>query len=109
MQAWFAYRVLRFSGQFYIPVICWFLSFLRCVATFTVAIAAIQAPSIVDFIHKWKWLLIFILTVGAAVDIIIAASLCFYLGRYKERGFRRTVKLINQLMLWTVGAYLAVY
>lgn len=106
VKAWFAYRVLKFSERLYIPVFCWFLSFLRCVATVVVAIEAFPAPSIIAFERQWQWLLTFILTVGAAVDIIIAVSFCYFIKQHRATSFGRTVKTINQLMIWTVGKLL---
>ena len=105
MQAWFAYRVLRLSGQLFIPILCWFLSFLRCGATVAVGVEALLSTSILQFEIDFKWLLTSILAVGAAVDVIIAASLCYYLRQHRATSFQRTVKVINQMMIWTVGAY----
>lgn len=108
VQAWFAYRVLKFSQQLYIPVFCWVLSFLRCVATIVTSIKAFMAPSIVEYEQKQQWILTFILAVGAVVDVVIAASLCYYLRKYRTNSFRTTVKLVNQVMIWTIGAYMNV-
>ena len=102
VQAWFAYRVLKFSGSFYIPVACWFLSALRCASTISVAIEALQGGEVRAFEDTYRWLLIFILAVGAAVDILIAASLCYYFRKHSRAGgvFAKTM---NQLMIWTIG------
>ncbi|KZP10132.1 hypothetical protein FIBSPDRAFT_852030 [Athelia psychrophila] len=101
VQAWFAYRVLKFSGSFYIPVLCWFLSAMRCASTISVAVEALQGGNVAAFEHTYRWLLIFILAIGAAVDILIAASLCYY---FRQHGKRSGVyaKTMNQLMLWTI-------
>ncbi|KAF7964569.1 hypothetical protein HWV62_5600 [Athelia sp. TMB] len=101
VQAWFAYRVLKFSGSFYIPVACWFLSALRCASTISVAIEALQGGEVRAFEETYRWLLIFILAVGAAVDILIAASLCYYFRKHSRAGgvFAKTM---NQLMIWTI-------
>jgi len=102
VQAWFAYRVLKLSGKLYIPVLCWFLSFLRCVATVAVGIEALLSTSVLKFEKDFKWLLTFILAVGAAVDVIIAGSLCYFFRQLRATSFHRTVKVINQAMIWTV-------
>ena len=103
VQAWFAYRVLKLSGKLYIPVLCWFLSFLRCAATVAVGIEALLSTSVLKFEKDFKWLLTFILAVGAAVDVIIAGSLCYFFRQLRATSFHRTVKVINQAMIWTVG------
>jgi hypothetical protein len=102
-QAWFAYRVRKLSGKYYIPVFCWFLSFLRCIATVALGVEALRASSLLGFEVQFKWLLTFILSVGAGVDVIIAFSLCIYLRQHRTTSFKRTVKMINQMMIYTVG------
>jgi hypothetical protein len=71
-----------------------------------VGVEALLSTSILQFEIDYKWLLTSILAVGAAVDVIIAASLCYYLRQHRATSFQRTVKVINQMMIWTVGAYL---
>jgi len=102
VQAWFAYRVLRLSGKLYIPVLCWFLSFVRCVATVAVGVEALLSASVHNFEMRLKWLLTFILAIGAAVDVIIAGSLCYFFRRLRATSFKKTVKVINQTMVWTI-------
>jgi len=102
VQAWFAYRVLRLSGQLYIPALCWLLSFLRCTATVAVGIEALLATNLLEFKLRFKWLLTFILAVGAAVDVIIAGTLCYFFRQLRATSFKRTVKVINQTMIWTI-------
>jgi hypothetical protein len=71
-------------------------------------VEALLSPSIIVYETQFKWLLTFILAVGAAVDVIIAAALCFYLKQHRTTSFKRTVKMINQMMLWTVGTVIFV-
>ena|ERR1700733_11863029 len=103
VQAWFANRVRKLSGKIYIPIICWLLSFLRGVATIAAGVEALLATSVIAYVVQFRWLLTFILAVGAAVDVIIAAALCFYLKQHRATSFKRTIKMINQTMVWTVG------
>jgi len=102
VQAWFAYRVLKLSAEAYIPAFCWLLSFLRCAATVAVGIEALLSTNLLVFKVQWKWLLTFILAVGAAVDVIIASSLCYFFRQLRATSFKRTVKVINQMMIWTI-------
>jgi hypothetical protein len=103
VQGWFAYRVKKLSGKVYIPLLCWFLSTLRLLATLAAGIEALFTKSIVQFEVQFKWLLTFILVIGAVVDIIVAVSLCYYLRQHRDHSFPSTVKLINQTMVYTVG------
>jgi hypothetical protein len=103
VQAWFANRVRKLSGKLYVPIICWILSFLRWAATVAAGVEALLATSVITYVTQFRWLLTFILAVGAAVDVIIAAALCFHLKQHRSTSFQRTIKLINQTMIWTVG------
>ncbi|KIM82189.1 hypothetical protein PILCRDRAFT_820556 [Piloderma croceum F 1598] len=102
VQAWFANRVRKLSGKLYVPIICWFLSFLRLAATIAAGVEALLATSVITYVAQFRWLLTFILAVGAAVDVIIAAALCFHLKQHRATSFQRTIKLINQTMIWTI-------
>jgi hypothetical protein len=67
-----------------------------------VGIEALLSTSVLKFEKDFKWLLTFILAVGAAVDVIIAGSLCYFFRQLRATSFHRTVKVINQAMIWTV-------
>jgi len=68
-----------------------------------VGIEALLATNLLEFKLRFKWLLTFILAVGAAVDVIIAGTLCYFFRQLRATSFKRTVKVINQTMIWTIG------
>ncbi|KAF9055751.1 hypothetical protein BJ165DRAFT_442831 [Panaeolus papilionaceus] len=101
-QCWFAYRVYRFSGRLFVPSCCTVLAFARWFGSTSLAIVAFHKLTIKDYIARWSWLITAIVVVGACGDCILAASLCYYLNKWKEIGLQRTSKLIKQLMLSSI-------
>ena len=43
-----------------------------------------------QFHSEWQWLLTALLGVGACVDVVLAASLCFYLRKRRLTTFERS-------------------
>ncbi|KAF8879709.1 hypothetical protein BD779DRAFT_1124164 [Infundibulicybe gibba] len=89
VQTFFAYRIRSLSGNLYISSLCWVLSFLRFLSGIALTIE--------------NFLDIPLLSVGAAVDLIIAASLCYYLNRLMSPvTLKRTAQIVDRLISWTI-------
>ncbi|TFK98709.1 hypothetical protein BDV98DRAFT_202807 [Pterulicium gracile] len=101
-QAFFANRIRLISHQLIVPVICWVLSFLRFVGSVLAASQAVQMSNIEVYQREWKWLLTTILAVGAAVDIIIACTLSYFLMRQRAVAYKSTTKVIDKLIAWSI-------
>ncbi|KAF9232528.1 hypothetical protein BU15DRAFT_67398 [Melanogaster broomeanus] len=89
VQGYFAHRVRVFSKRLYIPVFCWSMSALRFAATVYVTVGALRAQRLWEFLRMYEWLLGSILIGGACLDIIISASMCYYLKREKAFALTR--------------------
>jgi len=85
VQSFFAYRIYRLVGKPYISIVCWALSLLRLGGGL-----ALAAESFLDvpkqtremhFTSRFGWLITLAVGVGAFVDVLIAAFLCYYLKR----------------------------
>lgn len=106
VQAWFAYRLLKFSRMPYIPIFCWGLSLLRCLSTFVLGVEAGIANSLLEFEPKFKWLVVLVLAVGASEDVIIAFCLVYnFIQQRSNSSNVRTIGALNQLILWTIGMW----
>lgn len=68
------------------------------------SVEALRGGDVIAFEVTYRWLLIFILAVGAAVDMLIAISLCYYFRKHRSGLFTKTM---NQLMIWTIGMSLS--
>ncbi|EMD41296.1 hypothetical protein CERSUDRAFT_109894 [Gelatoporia subvermispora B] len=102
VQSFFAYRVWYTSGrQFIIPltIVCLTL------ATFSLGIfyaVTGQRNPVVEEIAKITWATVASLSCSMAADFLITGSLVYYLHRHRS-GLRRTDKLINVLIVYTVN------
>ncbi|KAJ7125285.1 hypothetical protein C8R44DRAFT_542665, partial [Mycena epipterygia] len=83
VQSFFSYRIYRLSNSWYIPCLCWFMSFIRLVATTVASVEGIRMVTLVDYQQQWGWLLTTIWALGAAIDVGIAGTLVYLF--YKQR------------------------
>jgi hypothetical protein len=88
IQAFFAYRIRGISGRWEITIVCWVLSFLTLVWS---ALGGVESIMAIDNVRyeahgeaQWSWLILTMLAVSASLDMIIAASLSYYLWTQKQ-------------------------
>jgi hypothetical protein len=89
-QVFFADRVRIVSGKKHIAIVCWFLSSLRFIGSIFAAVKGFQMVTLAQYEAEWKWLLTTVLAVGAAVDVTVAVSLCYYLNQQKTGSLKRS-------------------
>jgi len=65
----------------YIGVVCFALSFIRCIGSLYLTIQAVTARNLAQYSKQWQWLVTLLLVVGTAIDIVIAVSMLWYLGK----------------------------
>ncbi|KAF8167295.1 hypothetical protein B0H34DRAFT_681285 [Crassisporium funariophilum] len=104
VQGFFALRLYRVLPKpySYIGVFCFLLSFLRCIGSIYLTVQAVTAPNITVYRITWKWLISTLLTVGAVIDVIIAASMLYYLNKKRENALVRATRLIDSLIAYTI-------
>ncbi|KAH7922199.1 hypothetical protein BV22DRAFT_676277 [Leucogyrophana mollusca] len=102
VQGFFAHRVHVFSKKIYIPLVCWAASLLRLSGSLVAVVKAVKQPSLQSYGESNGWLIMLLLVVGAFVDITVAASLCYFLGRERPFAIGRTVRMLDQLMAYTI-------
>ncbi|KAJ7237535.1 hypothetical protein B0H12DRAFT_1138668 [Mycena haematopus] len=105
VQTFFAYRIRTLSGQWPIPIICSLLTAARFTFNMIMMIAFWRSSSGFVILHtSMHWAMVGVSTLGPAVDILIAASLCFYLWRIRTSGshFKQTRNAVDTLILWSL-------
>ncbi|KAF8879715.1 hypothetical protein BD779DRAFT_1124651 [Infundibulicybe gibba] len=112
VQSFFAYRIRSLSGSLYVSSLCWILCFLRFLGGIALAVEGFLDASRESFLaepdyfaleNAFGWVITSVLSVGAAVDLIIAASLCYYLNRFMSPAImRRTAQIVDRLISWTI-------
>ncbi|KAJ7125277.1 hypothetical protein C8R44DRAFT_135983 [Mycena epipterygia] len=103
VQSFFSHRIYRLSNSWYIPCLCWGLSFIRLVFAMVASIEGIRMVTLVDYEQHWGWILTTIWALGAVIDLGIAGILVYLF--YKQRSSllpKRTATIVNKLILWTI-------
>ncbi|TFK16644.1 hypothetical protein FA15DRAFT_761362 [Coprinopsis marcescibilis] len=63
---------------------------------------AITWPDISTYRIQWGWLILTLLSTGCAIDVVIAASMLYYLISKREGRFNRATRLIDSLVHFTI-------
>ncbi|KAJ7803187.1 hypothetical protein B0H14DRAFT_2889521 [Mycena olivaceomarginata] len=101
VQGFLSFRIFRLWKRLYIPFLTWTLSFLFLGATGVVFVAGLQSMQFQLFEKKWGWLLDTLWAVAAANDLIIAATLVFWLARKREDSELMT-PVVDKVIAWTI-------
>jgi len=104
MQVSFTNRVRMCYKTPHIAIICWVLASVRFMGFIVAIVLAIRlGPSFHLFQTKWAWILIALWVDNVIVDTIIAASLCYFLAKGRQRSrSRHTIQLINRIIAMTI-------
>ncbi|KAJ7450744.1 hypothetical protein FB451DRAFT_1285015 [Mycena latifolia] len=105
VQAFFANRIRIFSGTWYIMLLCYILMVPSLIGSLILMVLLSRSSSALSFLEtQLHWEMIAFSSVGPAVDIIIATSMCFHLWRLRgsETQFKRMRSTLDTLILWTV-------
>ena len=54
-------------------------------------VEALKMVTLEQYQSEWQWLLTTVLGVSAFVDVVLAASLCFYLRKRRSSAFERSI------------------
>jgi hypothetical protein len=73
----------------YIGIFCILLSLVRCVAAFYLTSQALTLTSVTEYRDRMGSLITTLLVVGAAIDVIIAGSMLYYLAKKRNQGLQR--------------------
>ncbi|KAH7884187.1 hypothetical protein F5I97DRAFT_1666488 [Phlebopus sp. FC_14] len=102
VQCYFAHRVLVFSRKLYIPVLSWSLSLLRFTGSVCICVETLRHPALLVFYAQYGWLIATLLVGGACNDLIITASMCYYLRRERAGAIDRTAKMLDKLTTYSI-------
>ncbi|KAJ3502983.1 hypothetical protein NLJ89_g8638 [Agrocybe chaxingu] len=110
VQLCFAHRIHRLSSPGRLSItalVCAVLAVLRFVGAFAVGVEGIldvaHDGGTGVFVVRVSWLITATLSVGAAADVLIAASMIYYLRQLSSpTQLRRTTDILNRLTRWTV-------
>ncbi|KAJ7839535.1 hypothetical protein B0H14DRAFT_2361127 [Mycena olivaceomarginata] len=103
VQGFFSYRIYAFTKRLYIPILSWSMSFVRFLGTMAIFVTALHMTAISGYEEQWGWLLTIVWCVSVANDLTIAAALVANLISHRSHIHKRTVVLVDKLVVWTIG------
>ncbi|KAF7356265.1 Saposin B-type domain-containing protein [Mycena venus] len=106
-QSFFVYRVRVLSGQWLIPIGCFALNLARLGCLMLLFGELYQTPIFTLLATKFRKEVIVVSSMGPGVEIVVAASLVYYLwsrrgGKGGSTGFQQTNRVVDSIVIWTV-------
>ncbi|KAJ7358308.1 hypothetical protein DFH08DRAFT_1075450 [Mycena albidolilacea] len=105
VQTFYAFRIRRLSGHWFIPIICFLLTAARFSFNVLMLITFWTSSSGFELMKtRLHWAMISVSSLAPSVDILTAGSLCFYLWKIRSRGghIGQTRTMLDTLILWSV-------
>ncbi|KAF8188744.1 hypothetical protein BJ912DRAFT_1143346 [Pholiota molesta] len=104
VQGFFAMRLFHVLPKpySYVGIFCVLLSLVRCVAAFYLTSQALTLTSVTEYRDRMGSLITTLLVVGAAIDVIIAGSMLYYLAKKRNQGLQRIASVIDRLIAYTI-------
>ncbi|KAF8208076.1 hypothetical protein K438DRAFT_314393 [Mycena galopus ATCC 62051] len=108
IELFFANRIRVLAENSHITLLCLALT-ISCLAGSVILMVKIwTSPLGLRFLKsQLQWAMIVFTSVDPLADILIALYLCFHLWRLRKSGtqFRRTQRMLDTLVLWTIGKF----
>ncbi|KAF7352002.1 Saposin B-type domain-containing protein [Mycena venus] len=101
----FALRIRKLSGQWFIPVVCSLVTTARFTLSMIMLVAFWDSTSGFDILQtKLHWAMIGVSALGPCVDGLTAGTLCFYLWKIRSTGshFEQMRTMVDTLIVWSM-------
>jgi len=102
--AWREWTVLPHPWRF-VGLFCAGLAVLRCAVALYAGAEALFTTSIPEYSHKHRAMLATLLSSGAAIDILIAISMLWFLGSRRKKAFERVARMLDKLVAYTIRMF----
>ncbi|KAK7042654.1 hypothetical protein R3P38DRAFT_322697 [Favolaschia claudopus] len=102
VQGFFAYRILRISKRLLIPVAILIFASVRLILSCVVFGITLRLGSLHSYYEHWSWLSLFLWSAGAGNDIFTTVVLLYLLCNHRAVGQKRTVALVDKLIIWSI-------
>ncbi|KAG2004215.1 hypothetical protein CC2G_002794 [Coprinopsis cinerea AmutBmut pab1-1] len=86
----------------FVGAFCFVVALVRFIGSIALGVNAVKATVLEDYRRDWGWLIMSLLVVGAAIDVLIAGSMLFYLWKQRAKVFARSIRLIDRLVQYTI-------
>jgi len=108
VQGTFIVRIYQFSKQLSLVGLCSVLAAFNVVSSFVFMCTILSFSHVLTmevmekYEEEWSWLIHSIFASTAVLDVMIAASLCYFLVKQRSVTSKSTASLIDAWILWTV-------
>ncbi|KAJ8517732.1 hypothetical protein ONZ45_g5117 [Pleurotus djamor] len=102
VQFYFIDRVRRFTKLLWPAVICAILVLYTFAGVILLVVIG-KTKGLLEYTIHWRWLSISGLVISAAVDIFLAAMLCWNLASQRKSLFKRSTNLIDRIISMTIA------
>jgi len=104
VQIIYAFRIYKVWAKIYIPLLCCTGSIYYFGASFAWYSVLIGqgVEKIIQLSQVYNWLVCSCYSVTAAVDVVITLSMCYLLRRNHDHIRKRTLRMLDKLVLWTI-------
>ncbi|KAJ7039744.1 hypothetical protein C8F04DRAFT_1084688 [Mycena alexandri] len=102
VQGFFSFRLYTFSKRLFVPIFIWAVAFVRFIGSMTIVVTALRMDSLVEYEIQWGWLFTAFWGVTVVNDLSVTGASVAFLLSQRRLGHRRTVALIDKLILWAL-------
>ncbi|KAJ7320880.1 hypothetical protein DFH08DRAFT_388800 [Mycena albidolilacea] len=106
VQIFFANRIRVFSGRKLVPAISCIMSCLYF-GGMLAALILLCVHRTLAVLETYRWLASTIFALTAVIDMLIAISMCYWLGRVRNSDFPKTRNIIDTLIMWCIESTVA--
>jgi hypothetical protein len=103
VQAFYALRIFMMWKSIYVPLICWVAAAYSLGASLAISALTMNknAQQFQAIQLSFNWLFRTWFTVTAINDIVITLAMCFVFKKRQTFASRRTLRMLDKLVLWT--------
>ncbi|KAJ7618388.1 hypothetical protein FB45DRAFT_1033593 [Roridomyces roridus] len=102
VQIFFANRIRVFSRRWIVSIICWLLAIIDLGTSLAMLVILMERKHIDVLQVQYRWLTAVSLGLSSFVDVCIAVSLCVLLVRMRTGTHRKTKRLTDKLIKWSI-------
>ncbi|KAJ7097448.1 hypothetical protein C8R44DRAFT_812248 [Mycena epipterygia] len=100
VQSYFAFRVGILLKRWHMTILCCLLSLLRLIGYLVLFVNLWNNPDLSLLTTEFNWIVISLSSIGPLVDVLIAASLVYFLWHFG--GSKSTNNMVETIIIWTV-------
>ncbi|TFK61624.1 hypothetical protein BDN72DRAFT_849496 [Pluteus cervinus] len=104
VQITYCYRIYKFSKNYVVPIICFLAAGYGLVAT-TIFAGGYPLTTFQDqlrYQYSLFWVITSVFVNTSVLDVLIAGSMCWYLIKGHQDALRRTARVMEKLVAWTI-------